>query len=293
MVSKYSSFEIILPVYNEAQAIKYVIDYLLRWAPLLIIDNFSTDETLEIIDTIKSDTIRTVQIANNGTIQTPEWFGRVLPLVNTRYVVVASCSELLPPQLFSYFNQIACHNSVHLVSTPVVTYTCGFYTPLWGASACFGNRYIQRFFAKDALDFDSIRIHSQFTTKCGYNSTVISGFNAAYSILHLRSSDWVSLANKHLGYALVDSEQRFRDGRSITAFKLTILLFLELFRMLRGLLVGPKAPFFIVYREILARIVMYISIHVLGLESKYSMGPAYSQRQNIKMWTNAINLRPD
>lgn len=282
MTPLFSSFEIILPVFNEESRIKAVIPYLKQWAPLLIVDNYSSDSTIEIVKIYLDNSTRFLQVANNGAGQTSEWTAEVLSYSSRNYVVFSSCSEFISPQLFAYFNKLASASEIHIVSTPIDSYTCGFYLPLWGGSLFSRSRYVERFFHKEAVDIEAIRIHAPYVVKHGYSAIIAPKFIRHYPIVHLRDSDWQTLTNKHLGYAIVEANQRKRDHNRLTKLKLLNLLCRELVRLIRGAFI-PNVPYFIVFREIASRIFMHISIYIIGVESEFSLGLSYSRARSNEL----------
>jgi glycosyltransferase involved in cell wall biosynthesis len=285
---KYKSFQIILPTYNEEARIERVISYLMKWAPVLVIDNFSDDQTVHLVNKVSNGFVEVLQIANQGTSQTPEWFAEVVPQLHTNYFVGASCSELIPPPLFDFYNKLACDNTIHLISNPIISYTCGFNIPLWGGAIFSRPRYVQRFFHKDALDIDRIKIHQPFMVKDGYKATTVAHTKLNYTILHLRDSDWESLTRKHLGYAIVEADQRNHDHARMTKGQLIVLLLGEIARFLKVLLT-KRVSFFVVFREAASRAFMHVSTYIIGVELKYSKGLDYSYAQSSKLWHGILD----
>jgi glycosyltransferase involved in cell wall biosynthesis len=285
MNPRFNSFEIVLPVFNEHRRLERSISYLKIWAPLLIVDNFSTDNTFELIKNHLDSSIRFIQYANKGCGQTPEWFSNILRYVDRDYFVLASCSELIPPELFLYFDTVATSASIHMITSPIASYTCGFYTPLWGGALFSRTRYVQRFFSKEGLDIASIRIHAPFMAKPGYQSLTVN--DSELTILHLRDGDWRTLTEKHLGYAIIEAGQRHLDHSRLTLQLLAKLLAIELFRLIRALL-ARNAPVFIVSREVASRVFMHISIYIIGIELKNSVGIDYSHMQTHAIWSKIL-----
>lgn len=65
-------FSVVIPTYNRANCIKRCIDSVLHQTcqdfEIVVVDNYSEDETVEIIQDYKDSRIRTFQIHNNGII---------------------------------------------------------------------------------------------------------------------------------------------------------------------------------------------------------------------------------
>jgi len=279
---RFTSFEIVLPVYNEQFRILPTLKYLVEWAPVLIVDNFSGDSTLELIRPFISEDVRVIQISNHGTCQSPDWIADVFSRATSDYVVFASCSEIIPPPLFRLFNDVALNGSYHIISAPIDSYTCGYYLPLWGGTLALRSRFVERFFNRNGLDLEAIQIHSPFRVKKGYNSLFLDPSSNINVLFHLRDSDWQTLTEKHLGYSVAEAAQRHSAGNRLKFPSLFILLLGELFRLLRGCY-ASRTPFFVVFREIASRIFMHISIYLIGLELHYSMGIAYSRARSNQL----------
>lgn len=285
---KFNSFQIVLPTYNEEARIKRVLSYLIKWAPVLVIDNFSDDKTVQLINQFRTDFVEVLQISNHGCAQTPEWYAEVISHLSTNYFVEAHCSELIPPDLFEFYNMTACTNTIHLISNPIITYTCGFEMPLWGGDLISRPRQVYRFFHKDALDIDRIKIHRPFFVKDGYKKIALTPSKRNYNIFHLRDSDWASLTKKHLGYAITEAKQRNLDHSRMTKIRLVVLILGEIAKLFKVLLT-KRVSFFILLREVVSRVFMHVSIYMVGVELMYSKGLNYSFEQSSRLWNDILS----
>src|SRR6267142_1957423 len=87
---RFQSFTMILPVFNEEARVKRVVDYYRPFAKLIVVDNYSTDGTLPILQELGVEVIRH---RNEGSLQSPEGLRFMLSLSSTPYVLFLSCTE--------------------------------------------------------------------------------------------------------------------------------------------------------------------------------------------------------
>ena len=282
----YSTYTMILPVYNEEARVRRVIEYYRPFARLMVIDNFSTDKTRQIVQELG---IELFQFKNPGTVQTPEFFRFVATLLETDYYVLLSCSEFISEQLLNLFDQIAYQRTYDVVSCVRDSYTCGELIPLWGGRFKGTDARIERFFNKHALNLDKVVIHRHFVPMS--NDRLLNlPRDERYIVKHLRDSDAKSLLIKSIDYSFVEAHQRFRTNSSITFWKLMILFVKEMLRFF-------QLPFskwnMIALREIWARIVMHSIIYWIGWELRSGKDIAYSFRQNDLLWQKLITEQLD
>ena len=129
MTVKYSSYTMVLTVFNEESRIRRTIAYYRPFAELVVVDNFSKDGTVGILDELG---VKYVRYDNKGSVQTPECINYLISLAKTDYVLLLSCSEFFPPPLMAEFDRVAAERKFSLVSTVRRSYTCGELILLWG-----------------------------------------------------------------------------------------------------------------------------------------------------------------
>lgn len=119
------SFQVLLQVYNESSRIYRVLSYFIVKCPnILVVDNFSTDDTLLIIQK-HFPTVQIVQISNNGTTEIPGWWRQCSEYFTYPYIYIASCSEQPTYDLLDYCSIFA-HSAVgDLLEVPRVSVTAG------------------------------------------------------------------------------------------------------------------------------------------------------------------------
>lgn len=275
-------YTFILPVKNEERRISRVIEYYRTYGTILVIDNFSTDYTIQ---RAKDLGIEVVQIGNNGSIQTEEWMRKVLALSPTSYVALLSCSEYIPPRSLEKFEEVAKTKSHNLISNVLVSYTCGSNIQLWDSLVKRTARRTERFFNRDYLDYKSIFIHRPYKTLAG-NDILILPDDECYKIIHVRDSDLKSLTFKCFDYASVETKHIIANGNSFSKYELFKRILADLVRYLN---LPRAAKGFIAFRELWARVFMHLSIYFLVWEERENLGIEYSREQSSKLWNSLVS----
>lgn len=278
---RHSAYTMILPVYNEEARVKRVVEYYRPFAKLIVVDNFSTDRTSQILEELG---VTVVHYKNPGTTQTPECMRYFFSLVETDYVVFLACSEFIPRPALDLFEKIAFEKSYDIVSCVRESYTCGELIPLWGGRFKGTEARIERFINKHFLDVDKVVIHGHFVP-LNRDRLLKLPRDERYVVVHLRDSDSESLIKKSLDYALVEARHREQRDTPITCFKLILLLAKEVLRFLQL----PIAKWNrIALREIWARMVMHSITHWIGWELKNQRTMEYSHQQNEHLWQQLV-----
>ena len=278
---KYNSYNLILTAYNEGIRIKRVVEYYRNFAPLLVIDNFSTDNTTIILENMK---VKYVKHQNDGSLQSPEGMKFLASLSNTDYFVHLSCSEFLPAALLDLFNDIALTSKYDMVSSIVKSYTCGEPIPLWGGRFRAINRRIERFFNKNALKYEKIVIHGRFEIE-NKDKILLLPYDDRYNIIHLRDSDALTLIKKHTDYARVEASQLIKSGRPLSFPMLVKLIVKEFLRFIQ---IPVKYWGGIAVREIWARIFMHSAIYCFCWELRKKITLSESQQRSDRLWKELV-----
>lgn len=278
--TRYTSFTMVLPVYNEEARVARVIEYYRPFAPLLVVDNFSSDRTVQLV---REAGVEVVQYANGGTSQTPEWVRHVGSLVPTDYVVFLSASEFIPSALLAVYDEVARTGSADVVSCANREVTAGETFPkFWSDSG------IQRLVNKRALDYDAIVIHGAFKPLQA-GRTLVLPREERYTIVHLRDADAASLMKKHTDYAVVEAKDRVRRGRRVDL----LFLFRSVFKELRRFLAAPLSRSRITLRETWARSVMHSVTYWVAWELRTDKGLAHSRRESGRLWEQLVAKERD
>lgn len=281
---KYHSYTMILPVYNEQARVKRVLEYYRTYATIIVVDNYSTDNTVEIV---KAMGFEVLEYQNGGTIQTPEWFKYITSICPTEYLLLLSCSEFIPVELLGLFNDIAESKEYDLVSCIVDSYTGGEFIQLWGGRIKKLERKIERFFNIKALDCSRVKIHRPFEV-VEANRILYLPRHEHYVIRHLRDSDSFTLIQKHLDYAKVEAYQMTENNEPFSVWRLLRLYVKELLRFIQI----PVAQWNrIAVREIWARIAMHSMIYWICWDLKHNETVAQSRERSNLLWDRWTTFR--
>ena len=283
------SFDVVLPVYNESRRCERVFDYYNAFCRVIVIDNCSSDNTLALLRRAGASRIYTLN--NNGTIQSADWFRKVIEWVSTPYFLVASCSEICPPPLMRKFDEISSSGDNSIVGACVETYNCGYSYNIDGGLVTRKKHIGQRLFHKEHLDIDSIRIHMPYYPRASSTKPIlIIPPSPGLQIVHLRDCDVRTLTLKHLDYALVEaSECNALSGRQILA-----LTFIKVFREFAKLLQNnPKHWRYPLIRDISSRILLHLFVAFRTFEIKTGNTLEASQLANSRIWSAYATLDPD
>lgn len=281
-------FTFILPVFNESERISRVINYYKKYGKIIVIDNFSTDDTLAKAKQLECEV---VQFKNNGTIQDKIIFRKILDLSPTKYVAMLSSSEFIPPHTLEVFYNVAKSSSHNIIRNVIKTYTCGEDSPIHHISLRkFGkrvNRYVERFYNREALDYDSIFIHGPFKTKTNSDILTLPDDNK-YNMIHVRDSDLMGLMHKSISYASVEAMQMKDFGLNPSIFKLSKLVLADIAKYI---FLPSKSKNFIAAREVWVRLVMHVSIYIFLRELEENIGIEYSRKKSNDLWARLVNTK--
>jgi glycosyltransferase involved in cell wall biosynthesis len=276
-----TSYTMILPAYNEEARVRRVVEYYRSFAKILVIDNFSSDNTRCIVQELG---VKLVQYKNPGTIQIPEWFRHVTSLIDTDYFLLLSCSEFIPVPLLDLFNEIAISRNYDVVSCVRDSYTCGELIPLWGGRFKHMEARIERFFNRSGLDYDGIVIHGSFLPTHKERLLQLPR-DEKYVIAHLRDADAQYLIKKSIDYALVEAQHRAKKTIPITGIKLFSLFIKEILRFFHL----PVSQWNrIALREVWARMVMHSVTYWIGWELRNNTGLDYSHHKSEDLWQKLV-----
>jgi glycosyltransferase involved in cell wall biosynthesis len=129
--------------YNEERRISYFLEAVKNFAPVVVIDNFSTDATLEIA---KQYTPRVEQFKNAGYAEHPDVANFALSQVTTEWVYWGRVDEIPPAPLLAKLAELASTGAHDVVMIARLNMLFG------GAVKTWGDDYQIIFFRKTAID---------------------------------------------------------------------------------------------------------------------------------------------
>jgi len=200
----YSNFQFILPVYNESSRIVKVLRHYYSYCRFItIIDNFSTDNTVELVLSSFPD-VRIVSISNQGTTETPQWWLDAAPYFSLEFVLFGSCSEFISQDLLCIYNTIAELSNVDICFTTRRTITGGYCTdPLYcKASSLLSPRLIlpqvARLIRWRSIKSHLIKPHDTLRSQAHCRTLSIAASSRELCILHNRPMPVLQLVNPKL-----------------------------------------------------------------------------------------------
>ena len=221
MSQKNAKITFVFFTFNEETRIKSVIQNVQDYGELLLIDNFSTDKTVEIAKSYGANIVLHNNTGYGGDLGS---FNKLIENVQTPYVFIGSASEYVPRQILEECKTIAAgnkNNSYQALACARLEIT--------------GGKWIQRkkpktqslkkrprFLLLKHLNLDNHRIHHEWTSNCPYDDIKVLDFGPQTSIHHLRNYDVATSEIKHSVYGTNEAEQKYKKGRRVNL--LTILL---------------------------------------------------------------------
>jgi glycosyltransferase involved in cell wall biosynthesis len=143
--------------FNEELRILRCIRNFDRFFKVIVINNFSTDRTKEIVEAID---VPVVSIKNPGYIETSSVMDLVLSAIDTDYVLIASVSEFVPLKLMNKYAEVANSRSYDVVRAYRKSITAGQAIPISGTNRS-GRHSDLRFFRKGCVCYANTKIHDR------------------------------------------------------------------------------------------------------------------------------------
>jgi glycosyltransferase involved in cell wall biosynthesis len=276
-MEKYKNYLFVLPVYNEEYRIKRTLDYYSKFLRILVVDNFSEDRTLSIV---KESNINFIQIKNQGSTQTQEWFEELLEYIQEEeYILIGSVSHFFNVSFLALCDKYASEKKVAMIRQSIETYTCGEHTLIYNHLLTGNNRFAEVFLKKDEVLTNEIYMHLPF--KVSEQAEVIELHDSKYNIMHLRDSDALTLVKKCSEYAFVEAQQIMAKDLNFNIIKLIKNICLEVFRLVRF----PKEILNkSSIREVWARVFWLSLIYWIVWEQKTNNTIKDSEHKSQKLW---------
>jgi glycosyltransferase involved in cell wall biosynthesis len=211
-----SRYTVCLTAWNEERRIRQAVSEFMGICPILVIDNASTDKTVEICNDMG---IPVAVVPNPGFVECDEVMLKVQALVNTEYILLASLSEILPFQLLKAYADIAEQGEVDIVRARRISYTNGAIVPLTGSPRQHPGE--QRFFRKGAVIFTGNQVHQRGMPKPDAKIHVLPP-ESELCIHHFRDYDASKSEDAHRRYNDTLARQRYETGQRFNIFKAVI-----------------------------------------------------------------------
>ena len=204
--------------FNEEKRIGYAIKNFIGKFKLLVIDNFSTDRTLEICEELG---VEYVQMDNRGFVERPEVMDAVWEHVKTDYMLRAFCGEYLPDELLSLYAKVANEKSYDVVCVARVSITAGRHIVVWGdARKSIKGIAYPRLSRRGSIDYEGNIIHGQGKIVCRKDRILEASKDVNLMFYQFRDYDASWSEVNHNRYNDVEAMQRYQQGERYSFFKM-------------------------------------------------------------------------
>lgn len=207
-----SNLTVCIFAFNESGRIIRCINNFKKHASVLVVDNFSTDGTKEVVEGSGG---RCVQIKNPNFIETPEVMDLVLAAVETDYILIASVSEYVPLALLRKYTEVANAGSYDVVRAYRVSITAGQSIPI-GGPAKNGFPGELRFFRKGTVDYAGNQVHGRGTVLSTDDRVLSVVLEPDLYFYQFRDYDCSHTEIAHCRYDDVLAKQRYEAGQRFT-----------------------------------------------------------------------------
>ena len=206
--------------YNEEKRVPWVIENLKWFWDILIIDNFSTDNTKIIAEELW---VKVVQYKNPGYVETKEELEFVKSNINTEYMTWSFCDWVWPKPLLEKILKVTNENIVDCIHTIQYNYhywieNLNFLTFFWG----FWKEKLKWFdvvFKKRCIKIDWI-IHSNL--KIDWYNRYRLPREKIYFIHHLSVYNIKKFELSHSKYSEIESEMLYKSWIKSSLIKTSI-----------------------------------------------------------------------
>jgi glycosyltransferase involved in cell wall biosynthesis len=218
------TFTVVIATKNEEARIAAVIEPFLGRAEILVVDNFSTDQTLEILSKIG---VSFVSMHHPGYLDRA-WYESVFKYVKTEYILLSFCGHSHPPKLIDLYCEISANRSFAAVINCYQVYCYGRPANGWYTPSMYHREGI-KFFSKKYLNLEGTSIHKEIKINCSESEIKMVPKSIDYLVSIFRDDNVLSNNEKHDRYCLHDSESRYQGGERTNAIKILASLIWHFF----------------------------------------------------------------
>ena len=194
--------------FNEEKRLERCLRNFLGLFRILVVDNFSSDQTIEVAKSFGCDT---VLVRNPGFTETPEVMDRVQESVETLYLLMASVSDFVPFPLLQKYAEIANYGTYDLVLAYRLPITAG--QPMRLAGLPGGRSSGQaRCFRKGTVDYTGNQVHGVGRITCSEDRILSLILDRQFWFYHIRNYDVSNIERALRGYNDILAQQRFTAG---------------------------------------------------------------------------------
>lgn len=184
--------------YNEKRRIEPMLRCLQGHGTVVVIDNYSSDNTIEIA---RKYTNEIYQHKNIGYVENEPTMDFALGKIRTRWAYLAFVDELIPRSLMELLEKVAAEDRYDIVEI----YRQNF---MYGQKVFNYGKHHIRMFVKDCVDFRGNIVHKRGKYKVGSDRILRIPKRANTSIWHFSSYNTDRLELTHNRYANLEAQQR-------------------------------------------------------------------------------------
>ncbi|MEK7680914.1 MAG: glycosyltransferase [Patescibacteria group bacterium] len=195
---------------NEEKRIGYVVRNLVKYGEVLVFDDYSTDKTQEIVESLGG-----IFITRPTTIKQPdtiEMYTFARQYIKNDWIFWGCSDHQLPVELLEKMREISLQNKYKYVQVPIFTY-------LFGDTKNPAHKgYNARFFKKDCVDFVNNYFHGLGKFTGSPDEILFLPMNEKYAIHHYSLYDLHKFVSKHLAYAEIEAQEKFERNKKFSIF---------------------------------------------------------------------------
>ncbi len=193
-----SNITFIIFANNEEARIEPMLKCLQGHGKIIVIDNYSFDNTLNIA---KKYTNEIYQHKNIGYVENEQTMEFALSKIKTKWAYLAYVDELIPQSLMELLKKVAAEDRYDIVEI----YRRNF---MYGQEVFNYGKHHLRMFVKDSVDFSGNIVHKLGKHKVGTDRVLRIPKGANTSIWHFSSYNTERLELTHNRYANLEALQR-------------------------------------------------------------------------------------
>jgi len=207
MTPNHFSFSVILATYNEESRIEYVLRNFAGRAHMLVIDNYSTDGTVEIARRYTDH----VCLRKNPGYLTPDYYEFGFREAPTNYVLMGLAGQIHPVPLIECYDRIAREGKFKAVGAYNRVLSYGSMVNSYSRPYARRSAHC-KFFDKRFIDLSRSAIHDEQPFTGTRKDIWFPPRRPEYCIVSFRDDTAEATELKHARYGNADAQQRFAQG---------------------------------------------------------------------------------
>lgn len=208
-MNKKGDITFVIFTYNEEHRLPYVLRALHGYGDIMIIDNWSTDKTIEIAKKYTSLVFQRDKVPFTEDEGTANY---VFERAKTKWFYWGYADELLPKPLLKKMNEIARGNDYDVVWMRRKNLNYG--------GVNMDNRVALRFFRKGAIDFKNNEIGRFGRIVAPPERVLTLPKTDSYSVYHFSTYDIAKFEQGHGRYSTEEARAHLRLGRHFSGLRL-------------------------------------------------------------------------